>query len=551
MRLLAAAVCVIALIAFALDAAGLNDSATIGAQIGGDGRVAVISGGPAERAGLRSGDVLRYDLMSFSDRVALHHPVQHRPLTAVIQRGSQVTTVSIAPEAGRYWNAYTALVWSLALLYAAMALLVAWRAPPGRQRNVIITILSALSLAWAVEMLARVIPSSAVHFGGRVLDCTCVVIFLIAAYLFVLWFPPRVTRASTLLWSAGFFFAASSALLYAINEIDNTLHVLPFHLAPWSDAFTFGASIAMIAAVTDGVLAASPSLRRPAIVAGSSLVLLAVVNSVWALSDVFGFGGTWLNYLGLLQWASGFGVSYAILRHRLLDLNLVISRAAIFSAVSLILLGVFALVEWMFTGVFEKTLGSTFSESARTALAASVALFVGLSAGSVHRVVEHRLNRMFFAKRYRALEDLHRFALETDVATDSSALLDLTLNRMRRSLDAQYVALYTGAPDSGYVAVGTTVAELPLRFDQNEETILRLRRWGEAFVVTNQDSHPLAQAYVVPMMLRGTLLGFALCGPKVDRTGYLPDERETVSALVHRVGIAYEWLTRPAPSLSR
>jgi hypothetical protein len=85
---------------------------------------------------------------------------------------------------------------------------------------------------------------------------------------------------------------------------------------------------------------------------------------------------------------------------------------------------------------------------------------------------------------------------------------------------------------------------LPLRFDANEEVVLRLRRWGEAFVVDNNEAHPLIHAYVAPMVLRGNLYGFTICGPKVDRTSYLPDEKEAVAALIHRVGIAYEWLTR-------
>lgn len=46
------------------------------------------------------------------------------------------------------------------------------------------------------------------------------------------------------------------------------------------------------------------------------------------------------------------------------------------------------------------------------------------------------------------------------------------------------------------------------------------------------------------MILRGTLYGFAICGPKLDQSSYLSDERETVADLAHRVGIAYEWLTR-------
>jgi hypothetical protein len=54
------------------------------------------------------------------------------------------------------------------------------------------------------------------------------------------------------------------------------------------------------------------------------------------------------------------------------------------------------------------------------------------------------------------------------------------------------------------------------------------------------------------LLLRGALYGFAICGPKQDHSDYVPDERDVVASLAHRVGIAYEWLTRiPTASLTR
>jgi hypothetical protein len=175
-------------------------------------------------------------------------------------------------------------------------------------------------------------------------------------------------------------------------------------------------------------------------------------------------------------------------------------------------------------------------------LAALVALCVGLSARGVQDAVAYRLNRVFFARRYGALENLHRFALDIDAATDAGALMGLTHSVLERDLDADYVAIYTGHPDSGYVALHKTAAG-PARFEPNDEVVLRLRRWCESFV-HNMPPHIFNRAFICPMTLRGTLFGFAVCGPKRDRTSYLPDERETIVSLVHRLGIAYEWLTR-------
>lgn len=545
MRFLSVVLCVFALVSFTRDVFGPSARGAIGMQVAPDNRVAAVqSGSPAGRAGLRTGDLIRYDRMPLMQRVAASRPVPAQPVTIAFERDGRLSDAVVVPESDAFWNANNTLAWALALLYAAIALLVAFRAARGRQRSLILAVLFGLSIGWALDAI-NALPDPAARLAARAIMDAGIVVFLIAAYVFVLSFPQRTTRASKWLWNVGLPVTVASALLYAADSTGlSLLHVFPVGIRLAGDVFTLFASLAMAAGVVDGIRAASVDVRRASIVAGSTLMILALVNFSFACADLSHFSAPWLDYVAALQWASGFGVSYAVLRHRLLDLNLVISRAAIFSVVSLLLLGVFALSEWVFATLLERSLGSAFNEGGKTALAAFVALLLGLSAGTVHRVVEHRLNRVFFAKRYRALEDLHRFALETDAVLDSSALLELTLNTLRRDLDVQYVALYTGTPERGYVAVGTTAApNVPLRLDQNEETVLRLRRWGEAFVVENEE-HPLRGAFVSPMILRGTLYGFAICGPKDDRTSYLRDEQDAVAELIHRVGIAFEWLTR-------
>lgn len=44
------------------------------------------------------------------------------------------------------------------------------------------------------------------------------------------------------------------------------------------------------------------------------------------------------------------------------------------------------------------------------------------------------------------------------------------------------------------------------------------------------------------MVARNDLVGFPCCGPKTDRTHYLPNEIETLATLAHRTGNAFAWL---------
>jgi hypothetical protein len=550
MRFVAVVTCVVALAGFSLWLFGPKSAGTFGLTFGDATQATIISidgASPFKHDGVRVGDVIRFDRMPVSQRVALTNPVAGIAATIAVERAAGIATFSeVARPSPPAISPRQIAVWILVFLYAAMTTLIAWRAPRGHLRTVIMFVIAPLAVSYAVRYISGSIFSTGAYAVSNVIADLGLSIFIISQFVFIVSFPPRSTPALRWLRLIGFPLTVTAAAFYSIGSMDETFRFLPFDVTTLSMSFAIPTFVLWIAGIVDGAIGADKSYRTPALVAGSTLFVLSIVDLAFALTTLFGWNAAWETSLLWLQWASGFGVSYAVLRHKLLDLDLVISRAAIFSTVSLCLVASFVIAEWALGTMLERAIGPGFGENARTALAAFVALCVGFSARGVHSAVEHRLNRVFFAKRYRALADLHRFALETDAATDSSALLDLTISALRRNLASEYVALYTGSSESGYVAAGTSAAlRLPLRLDQNEEVVLRLRRWGEPFVVESE-SHPIAGAYVCPMMLRGALYGFAICGPKQDRSSYVPDERDAIASLAHRVGIAYEWLTRSA-----
>lgn len=429
----------------------------------------------------------------------------------------------------------------IVLFYLAMALLVAWKATPSREARLIVAFVLSLALA---RGLYGVLPgvTGGVSTALNVAAALDVAVILFVAFFFPAIYPPRRTPRSALILRIGIPVTALMIAGWAATQLVGTR---PTFIA--DDIVTFPYFLLVTAAVVEGTLACGPSYRVPSLVAGSTIVLLTLVNVTSATADLLHGNAGWVRDLSWLRYASGIGMAYAVLRHRLVDLHFAVSRAAIFSIFSLCLIGLFAVAEWALIIIVERAVGPRFSDIDETALTAFVALGVGISARSIHQAVERRLNRVFFARRYQALADLHRYALETDAATDPDALVTLTVTMLRRNLDSAAVGFYAGDPDAGYALLRGDAA-LPQHLDANEEVVLRLRRWGEPFVVDGEE-HAFSGALVCPMVLRRRLYGFVVCGRKRDRTSYLPDERETVASLVHRAGIAYEWLTREAPAL--
>jgi hypothetical protein len=234
-------------------------------------------------------------------------------------------------------------------------------------------------------------------------------------------------------------------------------------------------------------------------------------------------------------------LAYTILRHRLFDIRLVVSRALVYALLTSFTVGALALVDWAF--------GRWLAQS-RFALIVELGLAVGIGVllTTLHKQVEAFLNGVIFRTQTLALKALHRFALETDLIAEPQQLLAQTYHALRARLENEFAGIYT-IMGSSYVLETPEYGSLPQQFSASDFAVLRLRRWHEAFECDEPD-HPLRGSLLLPMTARGQLVGFIACGPKRDRTHYLPEEVATLELLAHRAGTAYVLLTsRAEPSL--
>lgn len=250
---------------------------------------------------------------------------------------------------------------------------------------------------------------------------------------------------------------------------------------------------------------------------------------------------TVINLAQAWQLLAPTALAYTILRHRLFDIRLVVSRALVYGLLTSFTVGALALVDWAF--------GRWLAES-RFALVVELglAVIIGVLLTTLHKRVEAFLNGVIFRAQTLALKALHRFALETDLIAEPQHLLGQTYEALRTRLESEFAGIYTVAGSS--YALDTPACEsLPQQFSGSDFAVLRLRRWHEAFECDEPD-HPLRGSLLLPMTARGQLVGFIVCGPKRDHTHYLPEEVETLELLAHRAGTAYVLLTsRAEPSL--
>lgn len=209
------------------------------------------------------------------------------------------------------------------------------------------------------------------------------------------------------------------------------------------------------------------------------------------------------------------GLSYAALRRRLFDVGFVVNRAAVFTAISSILIGSFVLLEWAIGKWFEG-----INHATSTALNVMLALALGVSMRFMHRRVDGLIDSVFFRKRHENERALRRFAREATLVTDRDVLLARTSAEILKHSEISSVAIL-----------------FPDKLDPNDPALLALRAWHEPIELARYES-AIAGEYAFPMDAHGTFLGAIVCGLKGNEEAYAPDEIDALNELAKGVGLA-------------
>jgi hypothetical protein len=510
---------------------------------------------PAARAGLREGDVI-LPLKGWDEIRLLGGSAGTTVTLQVVRNGRTTpTNVTFVPFYGALAVQETIrkIAGALTAIVAyGVAILVLLRARDMRlatRAAVVLLLAGSQSLSAAAALVvgdaltAHVLNGFApIFFGASALWA--------ATWLLAI-FPPVSSRVRETTLRVGWLPLAWVCVRFAILEYDQLTGTVlpPTDVVSYESAASYWISLAALAipttAIVDGIRTASGAYRVPMRwFGGMWLVAIAFIAVPFAVAIA---GSTvLLTHNGdIIRFAYtfffAFGVAYPVLRHRLVDLNVVVTRATVFGAVSIIIVGLFVAAEWV--------IGRVFEQSSQTVTLLFV-LVLGISARWIHRFVDEHLSKIFFRKRLRAIAGIERVARETDAATDAQAVLNLAADTVVQTLEPVGVAIYVRGGRGYERLIGRGEAGFPLDYDYNGAQPLRLRRWQEPFQL-DDDAADSPQALFVPMMLRGELLGFFCCGPKSDRTPYLADEVAALLLLAHHAGLAFAWLGRaPVPPLS-
>lgn len=537
--------CLVAATVCAYDALTLVSSGTLGLALTPTSdpfveRLTVDRDGPSSRTGLRSGDVL--DLRSVSPAERYQWVVNgqerwNRDSVAVIaRRDGVVRTVTVTPalsfphrvplQKWGIWLGYAAEAWLL-----SFAVLLAWRRPESLEARVLCLLIASqvLSLRLNSGMLT---PWPSLDF---ILQCVSLLLSIPASGLlatYALLFACPVSKARrALAWSA-----YGAATFAAVFGLVGAIGAWIGYADPMARTFSGLAAqivqeplphLVAVLSIPAAIIVARGAERARIVWAGGSLCIYFVVKVV-ALTIIAVAPSLTIAAFAVTDFAVvlvAMGLTYSLLRRRIVDVGFAINRAAVFSAVTGIIIATFVLIEWLVTKWFE---GLTHTES--VALSGIVALGLGVSIRALHHRVDHVVDSVFFRRRRDDEMAIRNFAEDAVYITDADALLQRTVDVLRAHAHATTVRVLL---DDGAGRFGG--------ISENDPVILAVRARRTVVDLSGIKSN-IEGDFAFPMIARGRPLGVLVVGRKESNEGYAPDELGSIARAAHAVAGGLEIL---------
>lgn len=251
----------------------------------------------------------------------------------------------------------------------------------------------------------------------------------------------------------------------------------------------------------------------------------------------------WLPHVLLLLTPAA--LAYAILRHRLMDLDVLIRRSLVLTLLTIFMGGLFVVLQQLAGALLQAKAGAT-SLPAQTIAAMLVAALFGPAERHIVRFVEALFNR----RELWRFQQLQRLGREIQLIDDPSHLEAELVARVLELFEAEHAALFRLDPEwgeyrpvceqgrpatagmscfhpCGSLAVWLNRDRRPLDLDalQRDDRYRRLDPTEQARLAA------LGVSLCVPLCAGGRLAGFLTLGPRSDHDQYSREEKEALLAL--------------------
>ena len=490
--------------------------------------------------GLHKGDILEMERMSPATRAAL---LLGQPITEgtrvdlEVRRGDRELSVAASSQflPNTYMKRYSGVLLlrnGLFLVILALGILSIWRG-----RNLAASGLGLFAIAVIISAGLRSIAVPPAWAFWMQLLSECVVVPLIFVGLFLVAYAvaassmnARPRRLFTGAFILSCLLLVSLTFSNLVSKVYFLSHGLPIPVLP--TVVCVSALIPLLILIWGYTQAGlEQRLRIRWILCSTGVVFLALIFQVLAATASDMTTQLIFTYTVVLLFIIAVtGYTYAILRHRLVDVRVVINRTLAYAIITALVVGIFAAIS-------SYTERATLNRSTSLLLELIVPLALGIVLSTLRKYIDTYVNRFLFHRKYAAEKALNDFARTCDFIEQPERLLDQTIQQVFKHTHAVNVALYE-RDARGYRRVRQQGnMDMPELVEADDLAFVRLRAGEREIDMHGTESALGRQGYAFPMSVRGRLIGALVCGPRPAEQ-YTVDERQLLAHVARQVGAA-------------
>jgi len=246
-------------------------------------------------------------------------------------------------------------------------------------------------------------------------------------------------------------------------------------------------------------------------------------------------------------------ITYAILRHQLLDFSFVLRKGLLHSIPSLLIVASYYLVFFLALTLFHSISGFQVF-----IISLIVAVITAMIVQPLRDKTQSWIDRIFFPEKYDAGQMLQRISRTTAYVLDLSELTDMILADVTSTLHIKRAAFFIREKEgSEFVLIahkGQTMVP-NFRFGAEHPIVQTLSKTDHA--ITDQDLNVMPQFrslwenergtlneigadLLIPLRAKGELIGILGVGPRHSGETYSQDDQLTLTTLANQTAVVFE-----------
>src|SRR5712692_2294629 len=244
-------------------------------------------------------------------------------------------------------------------------------------------------------------------------------------------------------------------------------------------------------------------------------------------------------------------LGYSVVRYRLMDVELVVRRAAVYALTTLAIAVALGAIVYFVGYAFGGGVAST-GEIITLPLIISVAAMavIVMMAAPVKNFLQERVDRIFYGQRYDLRRSLSDFGRTVSATTALDPLLDSLITRLRQVMNVERLAIFIEderAP-AGYRVARTEGLSSPMSVPADFREMIRTRS-AETGVVRSDDLESAPEGngfvrrvlhYYVPCVVRGRMVAVIGLGRSADGALLSSEDVEILRTVSGYVAVAIE-----------